>query len=331
MATHGKAGRLLIALLCLGLGRSAQAVDGVIEINQAAATAGGVTTGDTMGFPVTISAAGSYRLTGNLTVNGGNETAILVTHSDVTIDLNGFTIGCLAGQGQQACGPSSPEATGSGIVTTAVSIKNVTIRNGVVRGMGSDGINVYEGRIENLTVTESGGDGINAQSLNNPGTVVFRSTVRDNNQVGVRCYNYCQVVDSVILNNTLTGIEGQNGLLVTGNTIASNKSGGVLMVNGNITGNRISGNTVNGAYCSGSSCVIADNSVTDNTLNGIVTLGGGLVRGNAVSGNTAHGLNLNASTGYQGNVMTGNNGGSPDVTGGVNLGGNACNGTAVCP
>jgi len=44
----------------------AGAVDGVIEINQAKAKAGAVTAGDTPGFPVTISAAGSYRLTGDL-------------------------------------------------------------------------------------------------------------------------------------------------------------------------------------------------------------------------------------------------------------------------
>ena len=41
------------------------AADGVIEINQARAKAGGVTPGDTPLFPVTISQPGSYRLTGN--------------------------------------------------------------------------------------------------------------------------------------------------------------------------------------------------------------------------------------------------------------------------
>jgi hypothetical protein len=40
---------------------SAAAVDGVIEINQAKALAGGVTPGDTAGFPVALSAPGSYR------------------------------------------------------------------------------------------------------------------------------------------------------------------------------------------------------------------------------------------------------------------------------
>lgn len=44
-----------LGALLLGLAGSAWAVDGVIDINQARALAGGVTPGDTAGFPVTIS------------------------------------------------------------------------------------------------------------------------------------------------------------------------------------------------------------------------------------------------------------------------------------
>ena len=80
--------RLVSQALALGLGLAlasrAVAVDGVIEINTAKALAGGVTTGDTPGFPVTISESGSYRLTGNLTVSGGDPSTtsgIVVTAS----------------------------------------------------------------------------------------------------------------------------------------------------------------------------------------------------------------------------------------------------------
>ena len=58
----------LALMLTLGLAHSAAAVDGVIEINQAKALAGGVTTTDAAGFPVTLDASGSYRLTGDLTL-----------------------------------------------------------------------------------------------------------------------------------------------------------------------------------------------------------------------------------------------------------------------
>ena len=57
-------------------------------------SAGGVTATDTAGFPVTIAASGSYRLTGNLVVTDKNTTVIEVTNpaKQVTIDLNGFSI-----------------------------------------------------------------------------------------------------------------------------------------------------------------------------------------------------------------------------------------------
>jgi len=54
----------------------AYAVDGVVLINQSVALSGNVTPGDTPGFPVTISAPGSYRLSSNLIVPDGNTTAI---------------------------------------------------------------------------------------------------------------------------------------------------------------------------------------------------------------------------------------------------------------
>jgi hypothetical protein len=69
------------------------AVDGVIEINQDKVAAAG-------GFPFIISVPGSYRLTSNLT---SPTTAIGVAVSEVTIDLNGFSlVGSDSGTGIQA-------------------------------------------------------------------------------------------------------------------------------------------------------------------------------------------------------------------------------------
>ena len=72
--------------LVMLVGAPARAVDGVIEINQARALAGGVTPGDAAGFPVTITASGSYRLTGNLTVDE-NTTAISVTAAAKSVTI----------------------------------------------------------------------------------------------------------------------------------------------------------------------------------------------------------------------------------------------------
>jgi hypothetical protein len=76
---------------------SVYAVDGTILINQATVNAAG-------GFPYIISQPGSYKLSGNLTMNTtstGNhvllngalgDIAIGITASDVAFDLNGFSI-----------------------------------------------------------------------------------------------------------------------------------------------------------------------------------------------------------------------------------------------
>src|SRR5262245_24689246 len=84
------------ALATTALAVPALAVDGAIEFNQAAVSAGGITPGDTPGFPATLSLPGSYRLTGNLDLRGEpsppNTTAVEITAKDVTLDLNGFAI-----------------------------------------------------------------------------------------------------------------------------------------------------------------------------------------------------------------------------------------------
>jgi hypothetical protein len=69
--------------------------------------------------PYTISAPGSYYLTGNLTVASGN--AITITTDNVTLDLNGFTISS-----------TSPSASGNAIDITG-GRNNLAIFNGNIR------------------------------------------------------------------------------------------------------------------------------------------------------------------------------------------------------
>src|SRR5215467_12950021 len=76
-------------------GRCAFAIDGVVLINQSTITAAG-------GFPYIINQPGSYKLSGNVTMSTtptGNylgvpvvDLAIGIASSNVTLDLNGFTI-----------------------------------------------------------------------------------------------------------------------------------------------------------------------------------------------------------------------------------------------
>ena len=69
---------------------------------------------------VTISVPGSYYLTNNIAVAGGD--AITIAASGVTLDLNGFTVSSTA-----------PGATGTGILISG-NRRNITISNGFIEG-----------------------------------------------------------------------------------------------------------------------------------------------------------------------------------------------------
>jgi parallel beta-helix repeat protein len=102
----------------------ALATDGVGEINQTSALAGGITAGDIAGFPVSLTEAGSYVLTSNLSVSAGTS-GIEVGAPGVTIDLNGFTI------------------DGTGAADHGIDLNGhsrVTIKNGQVRDFALAGV-----------------------------------------------------------------------------------------------------------------------------------------------------------------------------------------------
>lgn len=180
--------RLVSQAAVLGLGLAlasrAAAVDGVIEINTAKALAGGVTSGDTPGFPVTISESGSYRLTSNLTVSGGDPSttsAIVVSTSlNVTIDLNGFTIlgptNC-TGIPVTSCTPG-----GNAMGIDASARQAVTIRNGIIRGFPDRGINTGpDALIEGVAVSSNGLNGIQVGN----GSVVRSCRATQNGNDGI--------------------------------------------------------------------------------------------------------------------------------------------------
>ena len=81
--------------------------------------------------PFTISSSGSYYLTENLNVTTGD--AITITTSQITLDLNGFTISSTA-----------PSATGSGILLGS-SVTDIAIFNGHIKGGVTNNAGVYIG------------------------------------------------------------------------------------------------------------------------------------------------------------------------------------------
>jgi hypothetical protein len=201
-------GSLALGLLALALAHPALAVDGVIEINQSRALAGGVTAGDFAGYPVNLTTSGSYRLTSDLNVSVNNN-GITIDADDVTLDLNGFTIN-----------------SGGGVVTDGISIanhRNVEIRNGTIRGFTRNGIFTNIGthfiRVIGLRTIGNTIDGIDLQGT---GNTIDGCTSLNNGAGGMRAFEGSLVINSVARGNgafglTLIGPGGYRSNVLTGN------------------------------------------------------------------------------------------------------------------
>ena len=194
------------------------AVDGVVLFNQASALAGNVTPGDTPGFPVTISAPGSYRLTGNLVVTDLSVNVIEITTDNVTIDLNGFSlIGPVVCTGNPV---SSCTSVGDGVGIFSRK-SNLTVLNGTIRGM-NDGITFVGGdnHIEKVHATSNTSIGIgsgNGQSL------VTSCNTSFNGVFGI--FGNGKAEGNVAEGNGLDGIVFAGAM--TNNVAANNKGNGI--------------------------------------------------------------------------------------------------------
>lgn len=302
MQNRRTTGAALIAALAAII-TTAEAGEGVIEINQALALEGGVTPGDAPGFPVTITEPGRYVLTGNLEVNA-SASGIEIFSNDVDVDLRGFTI----------------EFTGSGSHDLVTSIDEeerigygfITVRNGTVKSSSNRGIR-----------------------LGNSSSVVGM-TVKLNAYTGVEMDSGGRLEDSIILGNAWAGDGGPDGArlqsdasVLNNRIIANNGEGVTTFTDSIIRGNHVAGNDGLGINANGDGCTIVGNSVTRNGGNGIGGCLGAWVEGNRVRVNAGLGLQLSNDSGYRNNVIVDNQSGT--VSGGIEVGTNLCNGDTTCP
>ena len=297
----------VICSLFLILIPGAGASDGVLEINQACAVNTGCFTGDDPGFPVEIvgSVGRSYRLTSDLVLPSPSISGIVIAVPSVSIDLNGFEIvteECLGAITN--CTPTV--GNGDGIAFTGPGDgRGISVKNGTITGMGDDGVKLgMQAEIVNLRLRWNGERGINADDQ----SIVTGNTAYENGDIG---------------------IYAESGSTITGNGAFKNGNGGIKTVNGST----VMGNTVyqNGAYgiFANFGSTVSGNSVNENDGDGISTHAGSMVSGNTVRGNTKWGLDLSATSTYSQNTVTENTDGAVD--GGVNMGGNSCNGAPTCP
>lgn len=317
-----------IAAMGLAFSGAALAVDGVIEINQARAMAGGTTADDEPGFPVTIGETGSYRLTGNLdlTAEEADTNAIDIEATNVILDLNGFSI---IGQGTGASGGDGVNG-GSDVTVKNGTIKETDFGIRLAGNARVEGVNVIECFLgirvaDNAVVTNNRTQGNELQGIQvQQGALVHGNEVVANSG-GVDVVGTgdkaVQITDNVIVGNENQGIQigffgNYSGAVnIRANTIASNGGAGIFAGDGdlNTTGNTIDNNGARGILFSRD--------------------GGGLVIGNTITNNDAAGIerfdDLAGPVAYKDNYIDGN---ETTVSGTlVEIGENLCNGDTACP
>ena len=210
-------------------------------------------------LPYTISAQGSYFLTGNLTASGSTA-GITISADNVTLDLNGFAL----------VGGGSGSVAG---INVASAQKNILIRNGTVRGWTNGGVNatnatnsVIQGlRLSNNTANStffnvaalSVGSGstvkdcVVAQNTNCHGISVGNACFvsgcvarATSGGAGIRAADSCYVVGNISDSNG-TGITVGSGNRIESNSCTLNASAGILIPSG-ATNNLVIRNSARG-------------------------------------------------------------------------------------
>jgi hypothetical protein len=319
---------LMIGMI-LGAASPTYAVDGVLEINQACAVNTGWFAGDTAGFPVTVTVAGSYRLTSNLTVAATSTSGIKISVDNVTVDLNGFAISgpiiCSGDGGGISCSPAGGGFE-AGVEAVCCGPAKTVVRNGTVNGF-PNGIRVNsDSRVDSIIATSNENDGI-VIGIRSAAT---RCLSHRNGDDGIATATG-DVTDSVLFSENVTQDNGGDGIYmpnvqgtIRGNASASNGGNGIFG-GATVVENTSRGNGGDGIVSNG---MIANNGVSGNDGDEIQTAGSSstLVIGNNISSSGPGGsaLNLSAQTSFINNAIKG------VVTGGIDVSGNRCNGVP-CP
>jgi parallel beta-helix repeat protein len=201
---------VLLAGSLVLLSASSSAADGVVLIDQATVMTSG-------GFPYKITEPGSYRLSGNLEVKAADTTAINIDASNVTIDLNGFSI----------TGPGS--SVGLYGIADLGADTAVAVRNGTIAGFSYG-----------LQLAGAGGlkDAVT-------GAIIENITVY-NNGVGISSGHSSLLRDNVATGNTSDGIRTRSYSTIAGNTVTNNGDVGIATnCPSNLVGNIAVGNKAN--------------------------------------------------------------------------------------
>ncbi len=202
------------------------------------------------GFPIVLSAPGSYALASNITGCSGVD-GIQISASNVSLDLNGFSLIGVAGSGAG--------------VRAAAAIAKISLSNGEVNGWSSPGVDFLYASASQLThliVSNSGGSGI---ILGDGSTLT--DCVLSSNSFGVAITGMGSVVsgcDATSNGNFGVWATGPNNRLIGNHAVANAigfKAGGR---NEDIEGNSATSNTSGGFDVGGVSGVILTKNIAHN-------------------------------------------------------------------
>lgn len=310
--------------LSASLASSALAGDGRAELNQACAV-GGCFAGDEPGFPIEITAPGSYVLTSDL-VYAGTEGVVVVAADFVSVDLSGHTVD---GQGSGN--------VGSGIAADdAFNRVGMYVHGGRVINCGNAGVSASKASlVHDIRASGSASNGIMAS----PGSVLMSNVSWNNNATGMFPNS-----DSVARMNTvygnMWGILAFGASVLEGNTARDNTADGIQAYTGSVASRNTSTGNTNVGIQGGHGVVMEGNTVHDNGR-GLRCDEGCNLRDNTVRENQGIGVTFESQFGtttkftsaYSHNTITNN--GSGAVTGGTNRFDNHCFGNNVgnpsCP
>ena len=243
-----------------------------------------------------ISAPGSYYLTGNVTGVAGKD-GIEIASGGVTIDLNGFSLIGVASS-----------VYGIRLASTAIAYPNICVRNGVVRGWGQGGIDLF---------------GVSH------GIVIEGILSSDNGNLGIRGHNSAIIRNCTAISNDAEGIVVNAGALIENCVAISNTGNGFTIGSGAVIRNcsaksngAIGIEAFNGA-------TVLDCHVLSNVQKGISLPQGGAVRRCTAQANTLAGIDVNASGHVEGNTCISNLGDGISVNENALVIGNHCAGNGA--
>ena len=277
------------------------------------------------GFPIVLSAAGSYRLGSNITGCNAKD-GIQITASRVSLDLGGFSV--------------------IGVPGSLDGIRNVggngnqNVSNGAIGLWAGDGLDLQDSitsRVHNVISTFNGGRGIvlggtsaldqSTASANGAGgilSIATNVTISDckadyNTGYGIRVSGGGAVVDTCSVGgNTAGGINVGNIARIVSNHAISNTGQGIHTGHScYIENNSSSWNTGDGYFVTNpGNCTVVNNKATANGGAGFVAGGAGsaidgiggytLVDSNHASGNGSYGFDIRlANPGFP-NIVTRN-------------------------